>query len=88
MADIKVNGRGAGGVWTPPWQVDVTGLVKTGENRLDIEVVNTWVNRLIGDSALPENERRTWTTFRVSEPVRTLQTSGLIGPVTIKSVHY
>jgi hypothetical protein len=88
MADMKVNGQTAGGVWTAPWQVDVTGLVKTGENTLEIDVVNTWANRLIGDSRLPEKDRKTWTTFSTSNPADSLEPSGLMGPVTITSVRY
>ena len=88
MADIKVNGRSAGGVWTAPWQVDVTGLVRSGENRLEIEVVNTWANRLIGDSRLPEKARKTWTAFHNTKAADPLEPSGLLGPVTITSVRY
>ena len=88
MADISVNGRKAGGVWTPPWQVDITGCVRKGENRLEIQVVNTWLNRLIGDGRLPEKERRTWLTFRTPGEEGPLQPSGLMGPVTLKSVRY
>jgi len=29
--------------------VDVTGVLRATENKLDIEVVNRWANRLIGD---------------------------------------
>jgi hypothetical protein len=88
MADIKLNGQPTGGVWTAPWQVDVTGLVKTGGNTLEIEVVNTWANRLIGDSRLPEKDRKTWTAFHNSKPADPLEPSGLLGPVMITSVRY
>ena len=34
LAEIKVNGRSCGIVWTPPFRADVTDAVKTGESGL------------------------------------------------------
>ena len=72
-----------GGVWTPPYQLDVTDWVKEGRNELCIEVVNTWVNRLIGDSQLPTSQRGTWCRVNSHRPFEPLQTSGLLGPVQL-----
>ncbi|MDR2382565.1 MAG: glycoside hydrolase family 2 [Prevotellaceae bacterium] len=84
MAKVKINGQYAGGAWTYPYRVDITGVVKTGENKVEIEVVNNWVNRLIGDSLVPENERVTNYQFD-SWMSKNLRDSGLLGPVKIES---
>lgn len=88
MADVKLNGQPAGGAWTAPWRVDVTRLLKKGMNSVEITVVNTWANRLIGESRLPEKERKTWVTVHGVKASDPLQASGLLGPVTIRSVRY
>jgi len=44
-----------GVVWTAPWRVDITGIVKQKDNYLEIEVANLWPNRLIGDQRLPDD---------------------------------
>jgi len=53
MARIKLNGKDLGILWTNPWRVNISGLLKAKDNRLEITVANLWINRLIGDEALP-----------------------------------
>lgn len=83
MAKVKINGRYAGGVWTAPYRINVTRFVKTGTNEVEIEVVNTWMNRLIGDKKLPDNERPTQVNNNPWNADSQLQSSGLLGPVLL-----
>jgi hypothetical protein len=53
MARIALNGKDLGVVWTSPWQMNITKVVKKRENKLAIAVANLWINRLIGDSFMP-----------------------------------
>ena len=85
IAKVTVNDKYAGGVWTAPYRLDITGLVREGENELTVEVVNTWVNRLIGDSKLPVENRLTWSPYNPYTPTSPMQPSGLLGPVYIRS---
>lgn len=88
MAIIKINGKQVGDVWCPPFQVDITNAIVKGDNQLTVEVVNTWVNRLVGDSRLPKAERKTWLSINTFKPTQALEPSGLIGPVKVLSVKY
>lgn len=83
MARVKLNGKDLGVLWTAPWEVDITSALKMKRNVLEIEVVNLWPNRLIGDEGLPPEHRLTHTTYRHYSKDSPLLKSGLLGPVTI-----
>ena len=82
IARVKLNGNDLGIVWCPPYQVNVSGILKKKGNQLDIEVVNTWRNRLVGDRGKPQNERFTKTNITI-KPEWTVLPSGLLGPVRL-----
>ncbi|NCU04218.1 MAG: DNA-binding protein, partial [Chitinophagaceae bacterium] len=83
IATVKVNGVDCGTIWTHPYSVDITKAVKPGTNTVQIEVTNTWHNRLIGDQLLPEEKRITWTTapFRLKD--KPLLPAGIVGEVKL-----
>ena len=93
VAEVRVNGKLAGTLWCPPWKVELSDMVSAGVNRLEIDVVNLWTNRLIGDSVLPEEKRYTRTNGRTNGSHGNAQgtysretplfPSGLLGPVKI-----
>jgi hypothetical protein len=45
-AVVYVNGKRVGSVWRPPYQLEVSGLLHSGENQVRIIVGNLAVNRL------------------------------------------
>jgi hypothetical protein len=63
--------------------VSLAGAIHSGENRLEIDVVNFWPNRIIGDQSLPIDKRYTQTNIRKLTAKTPLMPSGLLGPVTI-----
>jgi hypothetical protein len=83
MAKVKINGQYAGGCWTAPFRVNITGLLVDGENTIEVEVVNKWGNRLIGDSFLPFEQRKVRSYSTEWRPDMPLQESGLIGKAAI-----
>lgn len=53
IAHVWLNNKDLGILWTRPYKMDITNAVKTGINKLTIEVTNQWVNGLIGDEQIP-----------------------------------
>jgi len=87
-AVVYVNDKRAGSIWCPPYSVDVTGLLKRGENRIKIIVANTALNYMAG-RRLPDYKLlnlRYGVRFEAQDmdKVQALP-SGLLGPVRLIS---
>lgn len=85
LARVRLNGKDLGVLWKAPYTVDITSAAVAGTNRLEVDVTNTWVNRLIGDAGKPEDQRVTHTAggrggVSATSP---LLPAGPIGPVQI-----
>ncbi|MGH9342923.1 MAG: glycosyl hydrolase [Terriglobia bacterium] len=86
IAEVRLNGKKIGIAWTRPYRVEITSAVHAGKNQLEIDVVNLWPNRMIGDGLLPPDKRFTETNIPIyydrKKPQKLLP-SGLLGPVTV-----
>jgi len=91
IAEVKVNGKYKGILWTKPFRVEISNELQKGENTLEIKVVNSWFNRVAGDEMFPDKKQFTETNIVLINDFRgnprkeiPLETSGLMGPVTIE----
>jgi len=82
LAVVTVNGKDVGETWHAPYRVDATPALKPGANQISIEVVNAWVNRLIGDQQ-PGATKYTFTDITPYQADSPLLASGLLGPVKV-----
>jgi hypothetical protein len=83
LADVRLNGKKLGILWTVPFRVDMSDAIKPAGNNLEIEVVNFWPNRIIGDQFLAPEKRFTRTNIRKLTKDTRLMDSGLLGPVRV-----
>lgn len=96
VAEVIINGRSAGIVWTDPFRINIKNYLKPGENEVEINITNMWVNRLTGDRFLPEGKKYCQTNIPditqdrspVGDEKYHVQPSGLLGPVTIETRQY
>jgi hypothetical protein len=94
MAEVRLNGVDLGVVWKPPFTVDITSAARLGRNVLELQVTNTWRNRLIGDYGKSAAERTTRVVPLLRKgqpwlpggPGSTLSPAGVLGPVLLRSV--
>jgi hypothetical protein len=47
-AIVFVNGQHIGSLWHPPYRIDISKYVKSGENKIEVHVYNTAINLLAG----------------------------------------
>lgn len=87
---IRLNGTDKGVVWTKPFRVEVTGELVEGGNKVEIEVINSWYNRVAGDEINPRPDQITKTNVILKNDFRgnplkeiPMEPSGLLGPVSI-----
>jgi hypothetical protein len=85
IAQVRLIGKDLGPLWTKPFRVEITSAVKPSGNVLEIDVVNLWSNRVMGDAQLPPEKRYTRTniSYKKGEP---LMESGLLGPVSLQLI--
>jgi hypothetical protein len=85
-AVVYINDKRAGAVWCPPYDVDVTGMLRPGPNKISIMVGNTAMNYMAGHS-LPDyrllnlryGERFQPQDMDKVQPI----VSGLLGPIRL-----
>ncbi|SHF85300.1 Glycosyl hydrolases family 2, sugar binding domain [Arenibacter palladensis] len=89
VGEVWLNGKSLGITWTQPHRFDITDHILEGENKITVEVANTWSNRLTGDGITGESFTQT-NIVKANKNVvpwkdLPLKVSGLLGPVTIQS---
>ena len=84
-AQVRLNGKDLGPLWTKPFRLEITDVVRASGNVLEIDVANLWPNRIIGDSRLPPDQRYTHTNVVYTEDTP-LWKSGLLGPVKLELI--
>jgi hypothetical protein len=98
LGEVTLNSQSLGIVWKPPYRIEITKAARAGQNKLEIEITNTWANRLVGDAQLPPDQRYCRTNITHSgTPGKQwkdipLRESGLLGPVKLiqaveKTIH-
>ena len=55
LAEVIINGNNLGILWCEPYKINVTDVVRSGSNNIEIRVTNLWGNRLIGDEQYPDD---------------------------------
>jgi hypothetical protein len=83
LAEVSLNGKPLGILWKPPFRAEVTGVLKPGPNKLEIEVTSLWANRIIGDRQPNATKQYTFTSPKFYKASSPLVPSGLLGPVQV-----
>ena len=82
MAELIINGHNAGVLWRKPYiSADILPRLKEGENTIEVNVTNLWVNRMIGDRQ--RGEKPVTRVRRFYTAGDKLLPSGLLGPVKL-----
>lgn len=85
LAEVYLNGKYVQTVWKNPFVVDITNHFNIGKNTLEVKVINSWVNRLVGD-AQPGVKKITFIPMPLFRADSKTEPAGLLGPVKINSL--
>ncbi len=89
VAQVWLNDKYLGILWTKPFKSDITDYIQEGENKLIVKVANVWSNRLTGDAVTGEKYTHTNITGNGDNLTPWAEVplikSGLMGPVTIQT---
>ncbi|MDR2840444.1 MAG: discoidin domain-containing protein [Paludibacter sp.] len=85
LATVKINGIECGTLWTKPYILEISQALRNGENHIEIQVTNTWANRLMGNENFDAetHDSQTWTNARYRLAEKNLVPAGLKGNIRI-----
>ena len=78
IAHVWINGKDCGYAWTAPYELEITGALKKGKNKIEIEVVNTWHNALRGADQGKAPYEGIWTNAKYRAKGDNLLPAGLV----------
>ena len=84
IAHVRINGKDCGIAWTAPYEVEITGALQKGKNKIEIEVVNTWHNALRGADQGKAPYDGIWTNAKYRTTGDGLLPAGIIEPPVLK----
>jgi hypothetical protein len=86
-AVVTVNGKPAGTLWHPPYELDLSPLLKDGDNVIEVRVCNTATNEMAGRPPVDYSALKTvyGDRFQMQDMDKIdAATSGIVGPVTLE----
>ena len=88
-AEVHVNDAPAGVAWMRPYRCDITRMMRSGRNRIRVEVTNLLINKILGDGPIDYSDvyAKYGKRFPAGEEwdvVREPLPSGLLGPVCLR----
>ncbi len=86
IASVTVNGKQCGTAWRAPYTIDITDAIQKGKNKIEISVVNTWANALLGNDLGTPPFLGIWTNGKYRRAEKTTLPAGLTGSVRIEKV--
>lgn len=89
IAEISLNGQKPVTCWKPPFRMNITGMVHTGSNTIEVQVTNLWPNRMIGDESQPDPRPFDWNKrWRANLPVEWKKWQVMIDQETAQPGYY